>query len=97
MRGRKSIRAEHKKACDAIAVLERKARKAGYDGGPVADDMNQYLQLHTIKETLEWVHVGLIKTQTKPTDSGYFRELQEMGHRFYDLGPVDATLTWPRR
>jgi hypothetical protein len=94
VRGRKSIRAEHKKACDAIAALERKARKAGYNGGPVADDMDQYRKLHAIKDTLEWVHIGLIKTKNKPTDRGYFRELQEMGHRFYDLGPVRATLTW---
>ena len=63
----------------------------------MAEDMNQYLQLHTIKETLEWVHIGLIKTNAKPTDPNYLKELQDVGHKFYDLGPVDATLTWPRR
>jgi hypothetical protein len=94
MRGPKSIRAEHKKAREAIVVLERKARKAGYDGGPTAEDMDKWRKLHTIKDTLEWVHVGLIKTKNKPTDREYFRELQEMGHKFYDLGPVEATLTW---
>jgi len=94
MRNQRSIRVEHKKACDAIAALESKGQKAGYNGGPAAEDMDKWRKLHTIKDTLEWVHVGLIKTKNKPTDREYFRELQEMGHKFYDLGPVDATLTW---
>jgi hypothetical protein len=97
MKSRRSLRAEHKRACDEIAVLEKKGRKAGCDGGPLPEDMNQYLQLHTIKETLEWVHIGLIKTNAKPTDPNYLKELQDLGHRFYELGPVVATLTWPRR
>jgi hypothetical protein len=92
MKSRKSIRAEHKRACDEIAVLENKGRKAGCDGGPLPEDINQYLELHTIKETLEWVHIGLIKTNAKPTDPNYLNELQNMGHRFNDLGPVEATL-----
>ncbi|MGB8061524.1 MAG: hypothetical protein WCF26_06505 [Candidatus Sulfotelmatobacter sp.] len=97
MKSRKAIRAEHKKACDEIAVLEEKGRKAGCDGGPLPKDMNQYHQLHTIKETLEWVDIGLIKTNAKPSDPNYLKALQDMGHSFYDLGPVDATLTRPRR
>lgn len=71
----------------------KKGRKAGADG-PLPEDENQFFQLHTIKETLEWVHYGLIKTVAKPSDPNYLDEL--MGHRFYVHGPVDATLTWPR-
>lgn len=61
--------------------------------GPLPEDMQRYFQLSTIKETLEWVHAGLIKTVAKPTDPNYLSELME--HRFYALGPVEATLTWP--
>jgi hypothetical protein len=96
MQNRKSIRAEHKKACEEIAVLEEKGRKAGCDGGPLPEDMNQYHALHAIKKTLEWVHISLIKTTAKPTEPNYLNELQNKGHRFYDLGPVGATLTWRR-
>ena len=97
MKTKRAIRAEHKKACDEIATLERKARKVGYDGGPTAEDMNQYRQLHIIKETLEWVHIGLIKTKAKPGDLNYLKELEDTGHKFYALGPVGATLTWQPR
>jgi len=91
-----SIRAEHKKACDEIAVLEKKGRKVGCDGGPLPEDTNLYHHLHMIKETLEWVDIGLIKTKAKPTDPNYLQELMDTGHRFYVHGPVGATLTWPR-
>jgi len=72
----------------------RRGIKAG-GNGPLPKDVNQYFQLSTIKETLEWVHPGLIETTTKPTDPNYLNELME--HRFYVLGPVGAALTWPRR
>ena len=94
MQNRKSIRAEHKKACKEIANLMEKASQAGAPG-PLPEDENQYFQLSTIKETLEWVHTDLIETIAKPTDPNYLNEL--VGHRFYALGPVGATLTWPRR
>jgi len=97
MKSQRAIRAEHKKTCDEIAVLEEKARKAGCDGGALPKDMNQYSQLHTIKATLEWVHIGLIKTKAKPGDLNYLKELEDTGHKFYALGPVGATLTWPPR
>src|ERR1017187_4686017 len=96
MQSRRSIRAEHKKACEEIAALMKKGSNAGGDG-PLPEDVNQYFQLSTIKETLEWVHIGLIKTSAKPTDPDYLKELEDTGHRFYALGPVGATLAWPRR
>lgn len=96
MRSRRSIRAEHKKARDEIAALEKKGSKAGCNG-PLPEDLDQYFYLHTIKETLEWVHIGLIKTNAKPTDPNYLKELEDTGHRFYALGPVGAALTWPLR
>lgn len=94
MQNLKSLRAEHKKACKEMKALMEKGTKAG-GNGPSPEDVNQYLQLSTIKETLEWVHPRLIETTAKPTDPNYLNEL--LGHRFYALGPVGATLTWPRR
>lgn len=94
MQGRKSIRAEHKKACQELKALIQKGSRAGVDG-PLPEDVNQYFQLNTIKETLEWVHTGLIRTNSKPTDPTYLSEL--MGHRFYVHGPVGAAVAWPRR
>jgi hypothetical protein len=68
--------------------------KQSWSPGPLPNDLNQYYQLSTIKETLEWVHTDLIETIAKATDPNHLTEL--MGHRFYALGPVGATLTWPR-
>lgn len=82
------------KACEALNTLMEKAIRAGANG-PLPEDVNQYFQLKAIKETLEWVHTDLIETISKPTDPNYLNEL--MAHRFYGLGPVGATLTWPRR
>ena len=87
--GKKAIRAEHRKACAALKALIAKGT-----GAPLATDLNQYYQLITIKETLEWVHSVLIKTRAKRTDPQYLEELME--HKYYAHGPVDATLTWPR-
>jgi hypothetical protein len=93
MQNLKSICAEHKKACKELDALMQKGIRAG-GNGPLPEDVNQYFHLSTIKETLEWVHTGLIKTIAKPGDPNYLNEL--MGHRFYALGPVNAALTWPR-
>lgn len=94
MQKRRALRAEHKKACKAIRLLMEKGRKAGANG-PLTEDMNLYLDLTTIQETLEWVHSDMIKTVTKRTDPNHYSEL--MGHMFFALGPVDATLLHPRR
>jgi hypothetical protein len=94
MKGSKAVREEHKKAQEQILVLSQRGEAAGANG-PLPADINQYLQLNTIKETLEWVLSSLIETTTKPTDPNHINEL--LSHRFYALGPVDATLTWPRR
>ncbi len=55
--------------------------------GPLPEDMNQYFQLNTIKETLEWVHTDLIKTTAKPTDPNYLNEL--LAHRYSRRSNVD--------
>lgn len=94
MQSKRSIRAEHKEACEEIAALMKKSESAG-GNGPLPEDTNQYFQLNTIKETLEWVHADLIETVGKRGDPNYLNEL--LGHRFYAYGPVGATLTWPRR
>jgi hypothetical protein len=93
MRSKQDVRAEHKKACEEIESLMRKGEDAGCQG-PLPKDMNQYHQLSTIKETLEWVCADLIKTVAKRGDAHYLSEL--MGHRFYAMGPVGATMTWAR-
>ena len=77
-----------------LDALMQKGIRAGANGY-LPEDMNQYFQLNTIKETLEWVHTDLIKTKAKPTDPNYLNEV--MGHRFYGHGPEGATLNWPRR
>jgi hypothetical protein len=94
MQGRGSIREEHRKACDALKALMLKGTDPGANG-PLPEDMNQYHQLNTIKETLEWVHSDLIQTSAKRGDPNYLNEL--MGRRYWANGPVDAALTWPRR
>lgn len=93
MQKRRALRAEHKKACEAIQSLVEKGRKAGANG-PLREDMNLYWDLTTIQETLEWVHSDMIKTVTKRGDPSYYSEI--MGHHFVALGPVDATLLHPR-
>ncbi len=89
-----AVKDEHRKACDEIAVLERKGKEAGIDGGPLPEDRSKYFHLHTVRETLEWVCIDLIETNSKPSEKNYINEL--MGHKFYSLGPVVAILTYPR-
>lgn len=48
----KLVRAEHTKACKELDALMRKGKKAGCDG-PLPEDVDQYFELSTIKETLE--------------------------------------------
>ncbi len=93
MQKKKALRSEHEKARKEIESLMRKGTKTGANG-PLPEDLNQYHQLCTIQETLEWVCPDLIETVAKRGDRNYLSEL--MGHRFYALGPVGATLTWPR-
>lgn len=93
MQKRRALRAEHKKACEAIQSLIKKAAKAGASG-PLPEDVDLYWDLTTIQETLEWVHSDMIKTVTKRGDPNHYSEL--MGHQFLALGPVDATLLGPR-
>lgn len=89
-----AIRKEHAKACKELKKLMRKGIKAG-GNGPMPADVPLYFQLSTIQETLEWVHLDLIKTTAKRGDRSYLQEL--MDHRFYTHGPVRAALTWPWR
>ena len=86
MRSAIEIRKEHKAICAKLEELEQRGDEAGC-AGPLPNDIELYLRLHSIQMTLEWVHPYLIKVP-----NGVPRHQMLIGHKFYIFGPLAATL-----
>jgi hypothetical protein len=86
MRNPTAVRKEYRKGCEALATLVKKGDGTSI---PRPEDRELYLRLHTIKDTLEWVHPVLIKTTSREHTQRY---TELMGSKHYVFGPVHATL-----
>jgi hypothetical protein len=85
MRTAIAVRKEYKKACEELKTLTKKNNSASR---PRPEDEDLYFRLHAIKDTLEWVHPALIKTESKERAQ---RNMELIGHKHYVFGPVFAT------
>jgi hypothetical protein len=80
------VRKEYKDVCAEMKKLEKKG-----SGGriPLPRDMELYMRLSAIKNTLEWIHPKMIRTVAK----GHDERLNElMSRKHFVMGPTFAEL-----
>jgi len=78
------IRKEYKSVCQAMRDLDKK----GGAHSPSPKDSDLYCRLAVVKNTLEWVHPLLIKTEAKGPD----RLNELLGNKHIARGPTLAVL-----
>jgi hypothetical protein len=84
MRTPRLVRKEYKSVCAAMRALDKK----GGGHSPLPKDSDLYCRLAVVKNTLEWVHPLLIKTDAKGPD----RLNELLGYKHFAMGPTLAVL-----
>jgi hypothetical protein len=78
------VRNEYKYVCKTMHNLDKK----GGGHSPLPSDSDLYCRLEVVKNTLEWVHPLLIRTECK--GPGRLNEL--LGYKHFAMGPTRAVM-----